>query len=522
MAIMGSLKEMSLPDVIQMLALGKKSGVLSVTNRENFAYIYFEDGKIIEARLVSKENRIGEILLKNGIITEEDLKRALEIQKEKKIPLGDILVEEGIVDEEKLRDGLKKQIEETLFTLFTWEDGYFNFEPEVYPQEKRVHIQVNPEDILLEAARLFDELKVTRLPDRDMILIPENPDVEMDEKERRIFSLIDGKRSVEEVVAASGDEEFEVMKVIIFLLGKGAIREGEKKKLTREKELARIGEHENLGIAFLEMDMLDEAEREFRRIVEIDPSSLSGNFYLSLVKFRKKEYEEAERLLKKLIELGQRRPGVYANLACILEAQERLDEAERILTDALQNYPENFHLLLNMGIIKLKKGNLEDAFLYLEKAKEIDPSSYLSYFYLGYVLASMGKVAEALDMMLRGAEHKPQDPAYFHNLARLYEETGELERAEEMYKRAIEMDKEFLPSLHALAEFYYRNGFFDLAKEVYETLAEKEENWEVFFKLGNIYYRDGEKERAKTAWEHALKLNPESEIIKKNLKLAEG
>ena len=67
MAIKGSLKEASLPDVLQLLAMGKKTGCLSVTHRNNFGYIYFDKGRICYASIVNRRDRLGDMLVKSGV-----------------------------------------------------------------------------------------------------------------------------------------------------------------------------------------------------------------------------------------------------------------------------------------------------------------------------------------------------------------------------------------------------------------------------------------------------------------------
>jgi len=73
MAIKGSLKEASLPDVLQLLAMGKKTGCLSVTHRNNFGSIYFDKGKICYAAIVNRRDRLGDILVKSGAISPAQL-----------------------------------------------------------------------------------------------------------------------------------------------------------------------------------------------------------------------------------------------------------------------------------------------------------------------------------------------------------------------------------------------------------------------------------------------------------------
>ena len=77
MAIKGSLKEASLPDVIQLLFLGRRTGCLALADRHNFGTIYFDEGQIVYASIVNRRDRLGDILLRSGRITAEQLRQAV-------------------------------------------------------------------------------------------------------------------------------------------------------------------------------------------------------------------------------------------------------------------------------------------------------------------------------------------------------------------------------------------------------------------------------------------------------------
>jgi len=77
MAIRGSLREASLPDVLQLLAMGRKSGCLSVTHRQAFGTIYFDRGRISYASIVNRRDRLGDLLVKNGLISAAELDAAV-------------------------------------------------------------------------------------------------------------------------------------------------------------------------------------------------------------------------------------------------------------------------------------------------------------------------------------------------------------------------------------------------------------------------------------------------------------
>ena len=158
MAIRGSLKEASLPDVLQLLAMGKKTGCLSVTHRSNFGYIYFEKGRICYTSIVNRRDRLGDMLVKNSVISQEQLENAIAAQsKTRDKRIGELLVEQGALTREELHQYVRRQIEEAVYFLFTWMQGTFNFEADVHPEEQDLLVSINPESLLLEGARRMDE-----------------------------------------------------------------------------------------------------------------------------------------------------------------------------------------------------------------------------------------------------------------------------------------------------------------------------------------------------------------------------
>src|SRR5688572_19957298 len=135
MAIKGSLKEASLADVCQLLALGLKSGCLSIADKSRFGQIYFEKGRITYARVVNRRDRIGDLLVRDGLLTQEQLEQALELQSNSRDKrLGEILISRGYTQQEDLNLYIRLQIEEAIYHLFTWSRGTFFFEADEWPE----------------------------------------------------------------------------------------------------------------------------------------------------------------------------------------------------------------------------------------------------------------------------------------------------------------------------------------------------------------------------------------------------
>ncbi|HET7422510.1 MAG TPA: DUF4388 domain-containing protein, partial [Gemmatimonadales bacterium] len=172
MAIKGSLKEASLPDVIQLLFLGRRTGCLALADRHNFGTIYFDEGHIVFAAIVNRRDRLGDIMVASGRITPEQLTAAIEQQRDdREHKLGEILVEQGAIARPELEQWVRHQIEEAVYYLFTWSSGTFNFEAGVRPEREDLLVRINPEFLLLEGARRVDEWSLIekKIPSFDII-----------------------------------------------------------------------------------------------------------------------------------------------------------------------------------------------------------------------------------------------------------------------------------------------------------------------------------------------------------------
>ncbi len=339
MAIKGSLKEASLADVLQLLALGQKTGCLTVTDRMNLGYIYFDRGHIVYASIVNRRDRLGDILLKSGRITNEQLGAAIEQQaNERERRLGEILIMQGAITQGDLERYIQMQIEEAVYYLFTWTRGHFTFESDILPGDQDFLVAINPESLLLEGARRVDEWSLIekKIPSLEIIFAVdqdhlETSQVSLTKEQERLLPLIDGKRDVAHLVEESGLVEFDVGKAIYGLVTAGFAHRVGKSQTLRTSAVgeARADEHRNLGAAFYKTEMLDEATREFRRVVELRPMDGTAYFYLGLIALKQAHWEAAAAYFGQAVDHAGARPAVLANLALAYEKAGRYEVARR-------------------------------------------------------------------------------------------------------------------------------------------------------------------------------------------------
>jgi tetratricopeptide (TPR) repeat protein len=530
MAIKGSLKEASLPDVLQLLALGQKTGCLSIADRSNFGYIYFEKGRICYASIVNRRDRLGDILVKHTKITQEQLDAAVHRQsKEHAKKLGEILVSMGAITQADLERYIRVQIEESVYYLFTWTQGSFNFEADVRPERQDLLVSINPESLLLEGARRVDEWSLIEkkissfdlifVLDKDRLAISE---AKLTDTQQRILPLLEGSRDVNQVIEDSGLGEFEIGKALYGLITAGFVHRTGRTVSAADAQItdARVEEHRNLGIAFYKTGMLDEATREFRRVAELRAGEANAHFYIGLVALKQARWREAMEALRLAAEKGGGRPAVFHNLGFAYEQLGRLDEAEAAYGEAAARARTDAKVHLGWGVVALKRGDLSSAAGRLDRARELFGQPPPAWFWArALTAAGAGEFELAEDLAEEGAEAYPSHAALQNNLAVLKELSGDLAGAEDLV-RAARKNEPSLPQLSKnLGDLAYRGSRYDEAWEAYSRAAELAPDLgdDVYFKLGNIAYKRNDRELAAQLWRKALEINPKHELVKANL-----
>ncbi len=523
MAIKGSLTEASLPDVIQLLAYSTKSGCLSVTDGRNFGNIFIKDGKIIYATILSRKQRLGDVLFNKQIIDSETLSRALEIQKsERKRKLGEILIELGSISREVLEKELKEQIEQTIFTMLTWESGYFNFEADLLPSPEEYTVVLSAQELLLEGARHIDEWRKieNKLPPFETVLIRHdaNEAVTFTREEGRIIELIDGSRSIDDILKLSDLDFFETCRTIYGLLSAGFLEKPEK-PLAGKKATADVTEYRNLGFAFYKTEMFDEAEREYRKVLEIDYRDPEALFYIGMIELARGQYAAARDSFSKAVEIEPEKTSIFINLAYVNIKLGDYNAASAFLQKALNLAPENTKALCNLGRTKYIAGEFEEAAVVFSEMLKKSPEVITPYVYLPLIMMHQDRYDEAIELLEAANDRFPRFAVFRNNMAVLIEAQDRPEDAEKLYRQALEISSSDERIVKNLAEFYYEAQILGAAKELYERIAEENRDWQVLFKLGNIYLRQGDQKNALSFWENALRLNPNSDIVMRNIEV---
>jgi tetratricopeptide (TPR) repeat protein len=528
-AIQGSLADVPLPDICQLISLGRKSGCLTVTDRSNFGYVYFEDGRVVYAFVLNRPDRLGELLVKNGVIEPDDLSEAMEEQgRESQKRLGEILVQMEALTGPTLEEWVAVQVQEACFHLFTWDEGTFHFEPDEFPDRDQVLlVALSTDGLLMESARRVDEWSIIEKEVHSLDLIykatRESGDVDLDANQKKLLPLLDGKRTVREVVEESGLVEFETGKAIFELARAGFAKSVGERLEPGDEEEDLLTEQVRLGQAFYRAGMLEDAEKEFTGAVERDPSEPVARFRLASISLKGGDPARALAHLEKLKEPEADKPAVLRNRALALELLGRHGEALEVLEKAETVTDGERDVILARGIAEFKGGDAEGAratlFRYREKMGSRTPTP-LYYTFSVLASAAAGYPEEAISLGREGLKAYPAEAAVLVNTGAILDHTGNHEAAEQYFIRAVSTGSDVPPQAHKnLGDQAFRRGDIRTAQSHYEQAVKLDPSLgdDVFLKLGQIAAEVGDSDLALLFLNRAIELNPDNEDARSRL-----
>lgn len=272
MALEGTLRDFSLADIFQLIGLQRKTGALTLSGPADTVSILFEKGRIVGAESEARriEDRLGHVLIKTGKVQPQQLERVLRLQRETGQRVGDLLISEAVLAPEDLGRALELQVTQILYRLFRWSDGDFRFaQTNSVDYDRHCFRPIAVENVLMEGLRILDEwpLIERRIRSFRLVYAPSDPSREVREeragtdeatdreldaalgldgaeltpeetraegerdlvtvsaKQAVVYSLLDGRLSVQDVIDRSNLGEFESCKALYELLEKDLIQE---------------------------------------------------------------------------------------------------------------------------------------------------------------------------------------------------------------------------------------------------------------------------------------------------------
>ncbi len=234
MSLQGSLRSLKIPDLLSLLHTQKKTGHLSLVSWKEERGILFVRGDMVFATSSDRSRRIGNFLVNLGFLSENELARSSGANDWEISFLGQELIKKGTIQARDLHIALRKQILNILDEVLLWEDGAFHFDD--WDSSATFKIPTDPligtQSILLEAIRRFDESQFIRasFPDLKVVLkssIGKQTSLEennLDAQAGKILTLVNGKRTVAQILHDSNLTSYETSVILTDLSKKGLIQ----------------------------------------------------------------------------------------------------------------------------------------------------------------------------------------------------------------------------------------------------------------------------------------------------------
>ena len=258
MALAGTLKDFGLPDIVQLVGLQRKTGVLHLKSGGEEVKVIFEGGNIVaaESSMARPSDRIGNALVTQGAITQEQLNQALVAQKETMQRLGHVLISENLVSEDVLRKAVEAQLFQVVFRLFRWREGDYSFETQnTVDYERTGAVSLGADFVLMEGIRMVDEWPIIerKIPSMSAVFkrVVDSSQIQtkavsnddsltgilsglgapgggggklaLSGDELLVYNAVDGKKSCQQIVDSTPLHDFAVCRTLLDLMDRDVV-----------------------------------------------------------------------------------------------------------------------------------------------------------------------------------------------------------------------------------------------------------------------------------------------------------
>jgi len=265
LTIRGSLAESSLMELLSSISRSHETGVLNFHDVGRWKAVYFNEGQIVYATSNVLDDRLGEFLLKQGKITVRQFLDASKLITQGK-RLGAVLVDQEILSPDELIVAIQLQVQEIVYSLFEWTQGEYEFVMKDLAGEGPITLDLNTENVILEGIRRIKDFSrvFSGFGSIDTVLRrSENAEMltyklELSADESQVLSLVNGRLTLEQVLALSYLSNFETLRILFGLVSVGVLERGG----GPERDLSRIEREQEYELE----EIVDHYQRSFTAV----------------------------------------------------------------------------------------------------------------------------------------------------------------------------------------------------------------------------------------------------------------
>jgi curved DNA-binding protein CbpA len=459
--LQGNLKECSLTRILIDLNRGRTTGTLSITTPLFTKKIYIREGNVIFASSTFEDDRLGEMLVKAGKISMEQYDRSVELLKTTGKRQGAILVDLGYITPKDLFWGVKYQVKEIIYSAFRLEEGTYEFQSTIPPEEV-ITLKIGVNNLIYEGiSRIDNWTRIRReMPDMSTVFsLNEDPTgifkgIDLNTQDRTILSLVDGKRSMSQLMEESRMNSFDVMKTLYVLWSTGFIIE---KQLPAEEETVDIGEEIKTSLTEEEQAFLKRVDEFYARLREMSPAELlqvgedadteevKRNYYQLAKEFHPDRIHQSDdpALKDRVSTIFDTITKAYELLKDDAKRKEFFNSLGKVKKEEEDTQVALLEEQFRRGVEEFKKGNFWGSAELFRLVTRKSPKNAKAWSYLSLALSKIpNRLKEAEEALLESIKLEPFSSDHFANLGHLYLRAGLKKRAQHQFEKALRLDPE--------------------------------------------------------------------------------
>jgi curved DNA-binding protein CbpA len=462
-SLKGNIKDISLAKILAYLNRNRKTGTLIMKTPAFTKKIYMVKGDAIFASSTYEDDRLGEMLIKAGKITLEQYDASVELLKKAGKRQGAILVELGYLTPKELFWGVKYQVREIIYSLFQLEDAEYEFIEEEVSSQEVITLKMSMGNLVYEGIKRIDNWTRIKneMPDTDSILkLSSDPvvlfqDIELSQQDRKMLFIIDGKKTIKELINSSWIGSFEVLKILYVLWSIGVLEEKEKviekaeeaeKIVSPEEILQPISEGKEAFIKKVDEIYLNLEKLSANELLEVtgnsDEEIIKKNYYRLAKEFHPDRYfssadPEIKDKLTSIFDAITRAYNILKDDSKRKEYSISLGEIREEEVSTAQSAEEQF----KRGVEEFKKGNFWGAVESLKWAIKLEPKKAKYWSYLSLSLSKIpNRLKDAEDASLETIKLEPYNAEHYVHLGLIYLKAGMKKRAYNQFGKALKFD----------------------------------------------------------------------------------
>lgn len=453
----GCLRKYKLSDMLIGLQKLGKTGVFEMLTDSATKKIFFKEGDAIFSSSDQHEERMGDMLVAVKKITPEQYAEAVNIMKKTGKRIGALLVELGYLAPADLIWAVRYQVENIILNLFDLREGNFVFKEGPLPIEELITLKLSTGNLIFKGIKsIGDKDRIIKSsPALDSVLCfsadPLNlfQEITLDDNDRKILSLIDGQKTIKDIITVSPINQEETIKIIFALYNTQLIEVVEKGIISPVFTGEEILEQPEPEMDSVIVDKIEKLFREYKSlgyygVLDISRNASQDEIKRSYYRIAKELHPDrhlhfqSDTLKGKLNTVF-----AYVNEAYrVLTQQKNNKKADETATSAPDISSSNDNA--TTAKIKFQEGrqylnacNFEQAQIFLGQAVYLDKSVADYHYYYGMALFSNKRIKDAEESIRKAIELDPYNADYTADLGHIYLNLGFKTRAKNAFEKAI-------------------------------------------------------------------------------------